>query len=351
MFSGIKLFLPFLQNTDETDKKDREKASSRISATSSPTLAELNARDLTSQSKRPASAPARDLGSHITPVYTPVGDSCTTNELSPRVGFVEGDATFDNLSASFKSLYNSLFGPPMASSSRDGNFSRPPITLSTSTSTDSLSLGMPSSPTCFEPFSKQYDPQFTSLMDGLKDIAESNHWDKLSPSQIQNLRDSFHEGGHERLGMDPDSFAELSLSFSQFLSQLDGHLLPPTTSSCGLPGDFLSSPVHTHIHTAQMPPPSYTPFSRRDLTTHQNISPPITALPSMAPPVVTQPHHYTTTYSTYLPPLHDPSPSLATAAASSQSPPSEHLPSFKSAATDLFDDNDDDDDFDWSKFM
>ena len=319
---------------------------------SSPTLNELNARGLTtSQSKRPASAPSLggDLVPHITPVYGPVGDSCSMNDPSPMIGFVEKDATFDSLSASFKSLYNSLFAQSVGNHKND-EFSNPPVTsLTPSSSTDSISLQTSSSPPRFTSYGKSYDPQFTSLMDGLKDLAESNRWERLSTAQIQNLRDSFHSSGHERFGMDPDSYADLSLSFSQFLTQLDGHLLPPaTTCSSSIPGDFLSSPVHGHV-PGTMLPPSYTPYTCREVTT---ISPPVTAVPSIAPSVVAQPQPYNLSFSTYLPPLHDQSPSLATTAATgSQSSQAEQFLSFKSVATDLFEDNDDDDDFDWSKFM
>lgn len=320
----------------------------KVSVSSSPTLAELNARGLTSHSKRPASAPVGgELATHITPVYASVGDSCTMNDKSPTVGFVEKDATFDSLSASFKSLYNSLFTQSVGSH-RNEDFPNPSLTLTPSSSTDSISLHNSSSPPQFASYSKPYDPQFTTLMDGLKDLADSNHWERLSPSQIQNLRESFHNGGHERFGMDPDSYAELSLSFSQFLTQLDGHLLPPATSSSGISGEFLSSPAHGHV-PARLPPPSYSPYSCRE---HHNISPPITAIPTLGPSLVTQPHPYNTSFSAYLPPLHDHSPSLATTASTGGQPQhTEQIPSFKSAATDLFEDNDEDDDFDWSKFM
>ena len=140
----------------------------KVPMASSPTLTELNVRGLTtSQSKRPASAPSvgGDLAAHITPVYASVGDSCTMNDPSPMIGFVEKDASFDSLSTSFKSLYNSLFAQPVGNH-RNDDFTNPPVvtSLTPSSSSDSISLQTTSSPPQFTSYGKSYDPQFTTLL-------------------------------------------------------------------------------------------------------------------------------------------------------------------------------------------
>lgn len=286
--------------------------------------------------RRPVPVSVGDLHVGTDSLYPVVDDCSTMSQPPPRTAFNDvGNASFDNLSSSFKSIYNSLFG-------QSDDFQRSPLPLGMSTS-PTTQAGLSSS-VSYDPH-RHYDPQFTSLMDGIKELAESNSWDRLTPTQIQNLRESFNEGDHERFGMDSETYSQLSTSFSQFLSKLDDRFL---SSSCGLPTEFMS-PANVPVHVSRMAPPLYSPYTRSELTC-SNISPPATSLAARPHPVVVSqddPHRYDPPYSVYLPPLHDSPPVLVSAASGTHQ---EHVPHFKSAATDLFDDNDEDD-FDWSKFM
>ena len=81
-------------------------------------------------------------------------------------------------------------------------------------------------------------------MDSFRDIAETNSWDKLDPSQIQCLMDSFKEGEHHKYGLDPDTYADLHASFNKFLSQLNNRFLTSSSSSTPRLSEYNQHQLH-----------------------------------------------------------------------------------------------------------
>ena len=244
-----------------------------------------------------------------------VCDSSNTNVPSPQIGFADKEAGFEDLSASFRSLYKSLFGSvsgALPSGQTDDQYYNgllPPNGVSStgySIATATV-MGRP----CISIADTRQAPQFTSLMDSLKDIAEKNRWETLNPSQIQSLRESFKSGNHKNFGMDQDTFLEWSHSFDQFLSQLDSRI-PMVVSANGL--------VHSSFQLSdRLPPPP--PYSQ-----HVTVSNTYVTNSRMNAP--------------FVPSLRD---------SSSNHLQLQKTPLFRSAATDLFEE--DDDDFDWSKLV
>jgi len=211
-------------------------------------------------------------------------------------------------------------------------------------------------------------------MDSFRDIAETNSWDKLDPAQIQGLMDSFKSGERDKFGLEPDVYAELHTSFNHFLSQLNNRFLTGTSNSnlrlgeynqynrnsvlshsdhnmgvvadCGLVAPKyithhqldVVSPLVSINHQASPPPgyhhPNRTPSPRTHTSPTQGL---VNISVGSNPPHVN--HQFGGFVSTsHTPPL------------TSISPPNEAQEgvAIRSAATDLFDD---DDDFDWSKLM
>ena len=224
------------------------------------------------------------------------------------------EAGFEDLSASFKSLYKSLFGsmgsntPPVSVPDRYYPLPQlPPQTSSNTMCSAVLGASVAGDSTIA---GTRNGPQFTSLMDGLKNIAENNRWEVLSPSQIQGLRESFKSGNHRNFGMDQETFLEWSHSFDQFLSQLDNRI-PVKLTGSGM--------SHSSFHLSNpLPPPP--PYSQHTTATNSYSS----TNSGMEPPFLTS--------------INDPTHS--------------HLLKphpFKSAATDLLEE--DEDEFDWSKLV
>lgn len=390
------------EKMDKESAKDRERSKTFSSpkdrtnspitrGANSPTLAELNSTHIPSSKRVALSPPYGDhhpvttsiLHSHLT---SAVSDSFS-NHSSPRIAFADKEG-FDDLSASFKSLYKSIFGHSV---SGGGDFV-PPLPANShgiSVSSGLLGSSLPLGASASMLFSSGRNPQFISLMDSFRDIAETNSWDKLDPSQIQCLMDSFKEGEHHKYGLDPDTYADLHTSFNNFLSQLNNRFLTSSSGSTprlseysqhqlgGAGGGVMS---HTSmINHEGMPPPHHHPHHHHHhhhhthshsghrtyshpqthpqidsmLNLHQSSPPPSnyhsvnrTPSPHIAGmPVGASNSHAVVNppYTGYVsPPSH--TPSLGSLVGHSNSP---GVP-IQSAATDLFDEEDD---FDWSKLM
>lgn len=241
-------------------RSSRDKQVPSPKAAPSPTLAELNTITDGPRTKRAAyispyspSPPPISAGYHYSGAS--VSDS---SSLSPRMAFSEREG-FDDLSASFRSLYRSIFGQqPVHHSPNDyfadissGHNVVPNINTSSgdiglSNSSSSLPLGASASAL----FSSLRNPQFMSLMDSFRDIADSNSWDKLDPAQIQGLMDSFKMGEHDKFGLNQEMYAELHTSFNQFLSQLNNRFLTGSSNTSPQLSEYNqynhNSPVMSH---------------------------------------------------------------------------------------------------------
>ena len=142
----------------------------------------------------------------------------------------------DHLSASFKSLYKSIFGHSVCS----GEYLNPPPLPPSSVLTDlgssdssiplgtsALSILGDANPTAGS--TTEYCPHFYTLMDSFRDIAERRNWDKLEPEQVQGLMKSFKAFDQDRLGLDEESYSHVSSSFEHFLQELSNRVVtsPP----------------------------------------------------------------------------------------------------------------------------
>lgn len=290
--------------------------------------------------------------------------------LHPRIAFAEREG-FDDLGASFRSLYKSIFGHSIQGSGE--YFNDIPTSqgvvpdISNSAAGDlSLSSGssLPLGASTTGLFSSLRNPQFTSLMDSFRDIADSNSWDKLDPAQIQGLMDSFKIGEHDKFGLDPDVYAELHASFNQFLSQLNNRFLTGSSDSTPQLSEYdrYSHPPSVMSHAASrvnghgMVVPKYHTHHQLDMVSplvsvHQ-ASPPSAFCPNRTPSPHTHhtsptqgqiaggPHIINQQFGGFVNSSHAPS---LTAPNGTQG----GMP-IRSVATELFDD---DDDFDWSRLM
>jgi hypothetical protein len=233
--------------------------------------------------------------------------------------FANKELSSSHLSESFNNLYQSLFSSiGHHQSFLQSSFSKADLNL-----TDDKSIEQSySHKDGYQLRAAASEPYLKSLMDNLKGLAENNEWDKLSPLQIQSIRDTVNEEDHSELGIDQESYEKWSLSFNQFLSQLDDQI--PHTTVCG--SGFHDShylPLTVNASTMQHLPP---PYSQSAISRH--ITSPV-KLSSMLRGTSYLNHHH----------LSEPSSSL-----------NMDFPPFKSVATDLFEDNDEDD-FDWSKLV
>lgn len=222
----------------------------------------------------------------------------------------------------------------------------PPIAGGSATAMFDNGEGTSSNPgasaTYFNPSHRNYNPRLASLFDSFRDIADTNSWDKLDPSQIQGLMESFKSGERDRFGLDLDSYTGVANSFNQFLGQLHNRFITSGSDTTPNLSDYLQShepaAYQTHHLKSQHPSKCYTPPSSTSAFptphrggVHQSIS---------TQAVGGAMTHFTPSYA-YTSSSHEPG---------TMGPPStwpEHL-KINSAATDLIDD---DDDFDWSKLM
>ncbi len=202
------------------------------------------------------------------------------------------------------------------------------------------------------------NPQFTSLMDSFRDIADTNSWEKLDPSQIQGLVDSFKVGEQDKFGLEPEIYAELHASFNQFLSQLNNRFLTGSSNTTprlseysrhhhnssvvasndvmgGVNGRGLLSRFRPHHHQLDVVSPLISMHHLSSSGYDPNRTPSPVAQQGQLPSGSNSNTHHQ--YGGYV--------------SANRVPPvtgSEGGVAIRSAATDLFDD---DDDFDWSKLM
>ena len=346
---------------------------------SSPTLAELNAEEA-SKPKRPARSSSYTFSppSGVPPHYSSsVSDSSSPCHLPPRIAFTEREG-YDDLSASFRSLYKSIFGHSVNAgeyinepTELDDVQQLPAVSGGLSSSNTSLPLGA-SAASLFDPTSRNYSPQFTSLMDSFRDIAESNNWDKLDPAQIQGLMESFKGGEHDKFGLTPEVYSDLASSFNQFLTRLNNRFL--TGNSMNSPhlaeyhhqaqqhhpsrvahmmgrGCSTSTPKYGHQRESMSPfgmphasPPSASNYHTANSSTSPHISPSGHMVPMCG--AMTSTHSHLSPHYSSFAPVHGHASTLTSVA--HVGGPTE-IP-IKSVVTDLFDDAEDDD-FDWTKLM
>ena len=295
------------------------------------------------------------------------------------MGFgMDRDGTED-LSASFRSLYKSIFGHSVGAneyinSETAVNTSGVPIPVTPSElNISNASLPLGASATAL--FNSSRNPHFTSLMDSFRDIAETNSWDKLNPSQIQGLMESFKAGEHDKFGLDADTYADLHSSFNQFLTQLNNRFLTGSSNNTPRLSEYnqqQGNPSrHSLSHAAHVRSGGvhhkYSSHHHRHAPHHQidTMSPMLGGMHQPSPPSTNymvnrtpSPHISPQTQMTNVPTNHtqmnpqhfggyvNPSSQMTPPALSSLGRPSD--PQIRSAATDLFDDEDD---FDWSKLM
>ena len=134
----------------------------------------------------------------------------------------------DQLSASFKGLYKSIFGHSVCS----GEYlNPPPLPPSTVTELDSSDSSYPLGASALSllgninPTGSNYGQHFSALMDSFRDIAVTNSWDKLEPMQVQGLMQSFRAAERDQFGLDAESFSRISSSFEQFFQQLNDRIV------------------------------------------------------------------------------------------------------------------------------
>ena len=325
---------------------DKEKDTAPPQKATSPTLAELNKVEEGSKAKRPAP----NHRHNSSPYSFSESTSSDNSGYHARTPFAADKDGFEDLSASFRSLYKSLLGP---GGSEDGiekgtsvaSSPHPPPVMGGSATAMFDNGGGTSNPsvsaTYFNPTHRNYNPRLASLFDSFRDIADTNSWDKLDPSQIQGLMESFKSGERDRFGLDPDSYSGVANSFNQFLGQLHNRFITSGSDATPNLSEYLQSQeptIYSHLRS-QNPSKCYTPPSSSSAFPaphrggpHQSISTPATG-GAMT--------HFNPSYA-YTSPSHEPG---------TMGPPTtwpEHL-KINSAATDLIDD--DDDDFDWSKLM
>ena len=258
-----------------------------------------------------------------------------------RLPFAEKDG-FDDLSASFRSLYKSLLGQGEECTPPAANSPLPPIASGCATTMidNGTSGNTEVSATYFNPAHRNYNPRLASLFDSFRDIADTNSWDKLDPSHIQGLMESFKSGERDKFGLDPESYVGVANSFNQFLGQLHNRFITSGSEATPNLSDYLQPqesfpshlrPQHPRTYVSPSSSSAFPPPHPRG-STHQSAASQAMGGNSMG--------HFNPSYA-YTSPTHTPG---------SMGPPTtwpEHL-KINSAATDLIDD---DDDFDWSKLM
>ena len=277
---------------------------------------------------------------------------------------------FDDLGSSFRSLYKSIFGHSLQPGEYFNDIDEHGIIPDNSNSSNDLGLSNSSLPlgaSASTMFSSIHNPQFTSLMESFRDIAETNNWDKLDPAQIQGLMDSFKAGERDKFGLEPELYAEIHTSFNHFLSQLNNRFLTGSSNITprlseyehhhntaivshgghlmgGVNGHNLMSKYHPH-HQLDIASPLLSMHQAPTTTcNYQNRTPSPNSHTSLqgqsSLSVGSNPSQINQQYGTF---SHIPSLNSGVPLSETQGGVA-----IRSAATDLFDD---DDDFDWSKLM
>lgn len=312
---------------------------------------------------------------HLSPPAMAPMPSFSTHNQSPgsapyKMAFEQEGG--DNLSASFKSLYKSIFGHSVSS----GEYlNPPPLPQSTSAELSSSDTSLPLGASALSLLNSpvgNYSPHFYSLMDSFRDIAENNSWDKLEPAQVQGLMESFKAAERDRFGLDQETYSRVSSSFSQFFQQLNSRFItgeegsnPTLAEYHPLPGRERGGMIHPALVNRLPPtygqqPDTTSPFPVSGTSPPgSNYCPPNrTPSPHVSPqghlgtspihPQLSAAHFHTsaTHFNTFSNPFPGPDTGLGSIVPHSGTA---NMP-IKSAATDLFE-NDDDDDFDWSKLM
>lgn len=288
--------------------------------------------------------------------------------------FEQGGGGGDHLSASFKSLYKSIFGHSVCSGEYLIPPPLPPSTVTELSSSDSsfpLGASALSILGALNPASN-YNPHFYTLMDSFRDIAETNSWDKLEPSQVQGLMASFRAAERDQFGLDTEAYSRVASSFEHFFQELNSRFISGNKGNHMSDREYQSNmpsnggTCNAAQHLVDALPPSYAQQpDTMPMFPLSSASPPSS---NYTPPQGTPPDHMThidghmtsdpahtqllsqrTNPAHFSPPFPGQNPPLGSMAMQQLCA---DVPS-KSAATtttDLFG-NDDKDDFDWSKLM
>lgn len=378
----IPLQQPAPDDSHET-KEDKNKTNPSKQRDSphrqSPTLAELNTDP--PRAKRPAfsasySPPPHTLSSNL-PYSTAVSDTSSSSQPPPRIAFAEKD-DLNELSSSFRSLYKSIFGQPLSGGEYINADILPDLPVSSSheleCSDDSSSIPLGASASMLLNPPKCNHPQFLSLMDSFRDIADSKSWDKLDPAHVQGLLESFKAGQNDKFGLDPATYADVHASFNQFLSQLNNRFL--TGSSSGMPrlseyDQLNEGGIHQHTsHLLGHHNNKYGSHQQYQIDTGMVSPIPMIGMNHTSPPTnryhpgdrTPSPHHMHLINPGHLQPLGGVGHSHLNSQYGQYTSHTGHTPTLnslaqgthsnnagiKSTVSDLFDD---DDDFDWSKLM
>ena len=305
----------------------------------SPSLNELNRdnNDSFSAPKRPATTKNNVLVKSeacIASSSVAVTDSCGLEHSPPKVAFAEQEG-FDDLSASFRSLYKSLFGHSVGK----GDFVGPESLLNDapdplSGSNSSIPLGTSASD--FTGYGSRM-PKFTSLMESMRGLAESNRWDQLNQSQVQELIECFRLGEEsDHFGLDASVWAGLSSSFNNFLSRVNHRLPTNTVTSSRRVSHY--SPNLRHSPTSSFHSVNSSGYSN---CSNHSMSP---QQPLMGMSPVNRHTPFTIPQS-----INETLPVLSFAAGPESPLPQLHI---RSVASDFVNtDPDEEDDFDWSKLL
>ena len=242
------MMLPFQQNDDswqETRPSRAGDGGGYLVGGQPPTLTQVNTNGSSSRSsKRPKRDPPHSH-SHSYSVSYSYHQSSSSDEDYSHSGFIQrpstmeqhpsrtfdhegcnysGDDGEDQLSSSFRSLYKSIFGHSVCSGEYLNPPPLPPSSLTELGSSDSsIPLGA-SALSLLDATGITYGHQFSMLMDSFRDIAETNGWDKLQPTQVQGLVMSFRAAERDQFGLDAESFSRVSSSFEQFFQQLNSRV-------------------------------------------------------------------------------------------------------------------------------
>ena len=337
-----------------------------------------------SGSPAPASPTLAAINAHCSPNvshnfvtgngYVPVTSSPLVVESSPtlqssmqqnrKTSFME-TAVFDDLSASFKALYKSVFETNQAAKP-EGSFSPPVGPFGTIPAMPhdqgKYESPYPSPPMQASPNAHAHHHQhphhphhhreqqqsaflqqeMLSFLDSFSGAAESGNWDGVDMLQFQRMMDNLRaEGG--QLGLDQSQYSDLQMSFNQFFAQQG--LLQSSQNSTVSNG--LASSSHS-LQATPSPAASYLGYQASPH--HHSPSPSRSPIMSRSPQI--QPNISGHSYSQQVPgvPLHhliSPSVSSNNSVSSDQPPPIR----FHSEASDLLDDDDEEDTFDWSSIL
>jgi hypothetical protein len=335
---------------------------------SSPTLAAINAHCSPNVSQNFAAGNGHSpVASSPLVQSTPVPQQPVAQQNRKTTSFME-TAVFDDLSASFKSLYKSVFESNQAANASmkpEGSYSAPGQTPFGSVPSG-ISHGQikydldaqyspphmqtPQVPTVQQQQQQQtfLQQEMLSFLDSFSGAAESGNWDGLDVMQFQRLMDSLRaEGG--QLGLDQSQYSDLQVSFNQFFAQ-QGLLANSSNSTMSNGLGHSSGSLHATPSPIPSPSPSLLGYQSSPVHHHQP-SPSRSPILSHSHSPQIQPNISGHSYSQQVPgvPLHH----IISSSVSSNSVGSDGpVPiRFHSEASDLLDDDDEEDTFDWSSIL